>query len=180
MLGDWPIVREEKEERGGEDKSGCLCFIWNCPPQATHGRPRLEAVWPVDSHTHTHIHSLTQYNPSHIRSLSSFTIDRSCVSTFAISFLVCRHLLSSRAEEGEAYSRPPLTAGPESASVFILHFITCHSFRRDRLFSHGAHSALFINTQTQEVLFIRQSDRDQLGVRSTSAQRGECVEPPRG
>lgn len=114
MLGDWPIVREEKEERGGEDKSGCLCFIWNCPPQATHGRPRLEAVWPVDSHTHTHIHSLTHTHtthPSHIRSLNSFTIDRSRISTFAISFLVCRHLLSGRAEEGEAYSRPPLTAG---------------------------------------------------------------------
>lgn len=41
------------ERRRGQ--SGCLCFIWNCPPQATRGRPRLEAVWPADAHTHTHM-----------------------------------------------------------------------------------------------------------------------------
>ena len=58
------------ERRRGQ--SGCLCFIWNCPPLATRGRPRLEAVWPVDARTqpHTHTHTDTLH-PSHIRSLSS-------------------------------------------------------------------------------------------------------------
>lgn len=86
------------ERRRGQ--SGCLCFIWNCPPQATHGRPRLEAVWPVDARTHT-IH------PAHIRPLNSFTIDWSCIFTFVISCRVCRHLLSASAE---VCSRPPLAA----------------------------------------------------------------------
>ncbi len=37
--------------------------------------------------------------------------------------------------------------------------------------SHSAHSALFINTQTQDVLFIRQSDRDQWGVRRRACSK---------
>lgn len=63
------------------------------------------------------------------------------------------------------------------SSVFILYAVTCHSFRRDCLFSLWAHSGLFINTPTQEVLFIRQRDRDRLGVRCRSTQRGDCVKP---
>lgn len=53
---------------------------------------------------------------------------------------------------------------PYLAHVFILHGVTCRGFHRDCLLSQSVHSALFINTLTQEVLFIRQSDRDQLGV----------------
>lgn len=88
-----------------------------------------------------------------------------------ISRRVCRLPLS-----GSAWSQQTtISCVPELAGVFILHGVTCHSFRRDCLFSHSAHSALFINTQTQEVLFIRQSDRDQLGVRRMPAQRGDCV-----
>lgn len=85
---------------------------------------------------------------------------------FYISCRVCRHLLSGSGEAAERL---------ELGGVFILCAVTCCSFRRDCLFSHSAHSALFINTQTQEVLFIRQSDRDQSGVGRTLAQRVDCV-----
>lgn len=76
------------ERRRGQ--SGCLCFIWNCPPQATRGRPRRGAVWPVDPRTHTH-------TPSH-KTPSSYEISefsRSRVPTSVISCCVCRHLLSA-------------------------------------------------------------------------------------
>lgn len=75
----------------------------------------------------------------------------------------------------EVCSRPPLAGAPELAGVFTLRAVTCRSFRRDCLISHSAHSALFINTRTQEVLFIRQSDRDQLVSETASQLKGAIV-----
>lgn len=91
-------------------------------------------------------------------------------ATIVIRYRVCRHLLSDRAKVAGAYSRPPLAAY-RSCLVCLFYTLSCAAaFRRDRLYSLCAHSALFINTQTQEVLFIRQSDRDQLGERRMPAQ----------
>lgn len=51
-------------------------------------------------------------------------------------------------------------SGVPDLSVYT-ETVTCRSFHKDCLFSHAAHSTLFINTPTQEVLFIGLSDRDQ-------------------
>lgn len=40
-------------------------------------------------------------------------------------------------------------------------------------------SALFINAQTQEVRFIRQSDRDQLGAQCRASSKSDCFKPLR-
>lgn len=76
----------------------------------------------------------------------------------------------------EVCEQTTISRAPELAAVFTLRAVTCRSFHRDCLISHSAHSALFINTQTQEVLFIRQSDRDQLVVRRQASSKGRLFQ----
>lgn len=159
VLGDWPIVREEKEERGGEDRAAVYVSFGT----ALRRRPVDDPAWELCGlWTHTRTHTSSHNTPS---SCEISQLSRSCVSASAISCCVCRHLLSGSRRGGRGLRQATISCALELASVFILRAVTCRSFRRDCLLSHSAHSALFINTQTQEVLFIRQSDRDQLGVR---------------
>lgn len=119
---------------------------------------------------HTHIHTqLILYLPvpSQLTGVA-FLRSWSHVASVVTCLLVVRR---------RPRSTTTINCVPELDSVFILHAVSCHSFCRACLFWHGAHSALFINTQTQEVLFIRQRDRDQLEVRGTLAQRGDCFRP---
>lgn len=121
--------------------------------------------------THSHAHPHTTTRPARVGSPPSRPIQEHFFLVFFSLLRVCRHLLSG--------PRTTVSRAPEPARVFILHAVTCGSFHRYRLLSHSAHSALFINTQTQEVLFIRQSDRDQLGVRRRACSKRRLWRPLR-
>lgn len=121
--------------------------------------------------THSHAHPHTTTRPARVGSPPSRPIQEHFFWVFFSLLRVCRHLLSG--------PRTTVSRAPEPARVFILHAVTCGSFHRYRLLSHSAHSALFINTQTQEVLFIRQSDRDQLGVRRRACSKRRLWRPLR-
>lgn len=160
--------------KGGERRrgqSGCLCFIWNCPPQATRGQPQLEAVWPADARAHTHTIRTQHSAHTGSRSSSGSTIFCSWSRLVSVVFVLSASYRCDRGPE-----QTTVSCVPELAGVFILGAVTCCSFRRDCLFSHTAHSALFINAQTQEVLFIRQSDRDQWGVREHACIKGQLCQ----
>lgn len=88
-----------KRRRG---QRGCLCFIWNCPPQATRGQPHLEAVWPLDACAHC-----TTACTQSIKSSSESAIHFLSLRSHLMSVFTC---LLSLADVTEAYSRTPLAA----------------------------------------------------------------------
>lgn len=162
-------MREEKEERGGEDRAAVYVSFGTALRRRPVDNPawKLCGLW---THAHTH-------NPHTAR--SSYWISQFIwryIFMFVISSCVCCSGLCACRRCDWGLEQTTISCAPELASVFILRAVTCCSFRRDCLLSHGAHSALFINAQTQEVLFIRQSDRDQWGVREHACSKGQLCE----
>lgn len=135
--------------RGKRGQSGCLCFIWNCPPQATRGRPRLEAVWPVDARTHARSRSRQRTHktrPAHARPLKPFTTDQSCVS---LGDLASRLSSPASCRCRGPRGRPPLAAlNPPLTGMFILRAVTFRSFRRDCVFSQRSLSTVYKHSDT--------------------------------
>lgn len=166
----WETGPSSERKKTGEDRAAVYVSF----EAALHRRPMHDPSWKLCgpwTHTCTHSSPSSYYISQFLHNWLEphfYVHDlMSCLSSPALQW--CRG--------GRGLQQTTINRAPELDSVFILLAVTCHNFCRGCLYWHSAHSALFINTQTQEVLFIRQPDRDQLEVRRTLAQRGNYVKP---
>lgn len=144
-------MREEEEKRGGEDGVSVYASCGSAPPQATRGQTRLEAVWPVQA---TH--------PGRTLSKPAATV----ISPDGTASLCLRYALSARCTCGPAQRRrhePCLSCAVKLCRFSAGLVVASVAVSLSRYFTHTTHSQHCL--LTQEVLFIRRSDRDLWGAR---------------